>query len=258
VASYFNFRFNSIHGVVIKFEILKKKFLTQKSKIMELFAQLKTKYIFVILLTTFACSDKGDDDPDEINSSGESYINYSVTGSAVNGNFSISTSLDSDQTHIAIVGVIDNEDTSEGVVEVARLTFSSWTGQFGDNYLEVFMALPTHTGPLALGEIETGSTGVTTYSPTFNMSLRFDEVAFYDSDDDGDNDLLTHLLSKNVSATITEIEKTTNSFGILTVAHVKGSFEGQAYFKAYAGPSSDPQVLLHTVSGEFEYNIPIE
>lgn len=214
-----------------------------------------TNGVLLTLLSVllFSCSDDSPTDPTD--STGESYIKFSVSGSAVNGAYNIQVSEENDKT--IGIGTVINIETDEGTKKVVSLVYTDW--ETADEYTEVHLVLPAHTGALALGEIKTGTTGIINEYPTFYMTLRFkSQDAFYDRDGDGDNDLLTNLLSKTVSATITDIEESQNNFGILTLIHIKGSFEGTAEFKAYTGPASDPEELLHTVSGEFEYNIPVK
>jgi len=217
---------------------------------------MKTNFIKIILTVIVStmlhtCSSSDDITNDDDPQSQSNYMYYSITGSAVNHSFTISESQEIENDNITILGHVYNE----GTTQVASLVFARSLP--GDDFKEIYMTLPTNIGEFALGEIETGSTGNITEEPIFNMKFLFGELyAFYDGDNDGDNDLLTHLLSKNISLTITEYEETYNDFGILTLGHIKGSFEGQAYYKAYTGPTSEPEELLHSVTGSFEYTIP--
>jgi hypothetical protein len=91
------------------------------------------------------------------------------------------------------------------------------------------------------------------------MVLSFDSNrAFYNGNIGSNNEILTSLLSKNVVVTISEFEETVNGFGITTVRHIKGSIGqsgNQCFFKAFTGPTSDPEDLLCNVTVDFEYTI---
>lgn len=234
--------------------------------------QLKHALLVFCTLTLsllLSCS-KDDGGPNHINippnnTSADSYVKFSINGSAVNGLFEIvlededyNTENIGEEGFSGAVGIAYDQDTNEGTVRTTSLTYVTW-GAAPNDYFEVKMALPAHTGPLEVGEILTPEGWVDAY-PTFYMTLRFlSEDAFYDSNNDGFNDLTTSLLSKTLSVTITAVEEAPDSYGMLALTHIKGSFEGTAYFNAYAdAPPSFTQQLLHTITGEFEYNLPVD
>ena len=212
---------------------------------MKLLSQLKFLTLLFTFCTITACSKSDDSNDQEQNQNplGENYIKYSVIGSAVSGDFYISSFKEPEAS--TIVGYLNTEETDLGTVEVATLIFSR--SDMGANYRDVTMSFTPAVGAYVFEEVITNSTGMITNEPIS-----------YDSDNDMDNDIITHLLSKNMTITILEYEEVTNSFGLLTIGHVKGSFEGTGYYKAYTGPTSEPELLLHTFSGEFEYNLPSE
>ncbi|WP_178989895.1 hypothetical protein [Winogradskyella schleiferi] len=210
-----------------------------------------------IVCSLWTCSSNDSEDQNDEPQSQGNYITYSVTGSAVNDTFIIADSERTSTNNIIVLGHVYDQDTPEGTMQVASLGFSRHETE--DNYFEVYITAPNSTGEFALGEIETGTTGIITDEPIFNMKLLFgNDFAFYDSDGDSDNDLITSLYSKAIGVTITEYEETLNSLGIVTIANIKGSFEGQAYFKAFTDGILTPEVLLHNVTGEFEYNVQAE
>lgn len=230
------------------------------SSIMKKLSQLKFIVILICFATVFTCS-KSDDNTNE-NPSGQSYINYEVPVNQLvpGGNsFSISSG-DDDQAAITIAAHIYDEMTIEGTQKVLSLIFSKYVSD--DDYYDVSMTLEAKTGSTVLGEFQTGSTGLITYHPTFNLVMNFDpNRAFYDNNNDGNSDTLTSYLSKNIVVSVTEYEETVNDLGILTVSHVKGKIisGNQVFFKAYKGPTSDPEEVIRNISNlEFEYNLPMQ
>lgn len=221
----------------------------------------------IILIVFQSCSnneDSSDNNDNNIPSeSGSSYVKFSVNGSVVNGLYEIY--IEDEDYNTANIGEegysgIYGNVYDEGDIKKTSLVYTTW-GATADNYFEVKFETPAHTGPLELGEIMTPQGWIEDY-PTFYMTFRFlNEDVFYDSNNDGNNDITTAMLSKTLSLTITGFEETilNNTNGVQVLAHVKGSFEGTAYFNAYSeGAPSNTQQLLHTVTGTFEYNIPLD
>ncbi|UBM59963.1 hypothetical protein LAG90_04780 [Marinilongibacter aquaticus] len=210
-------------------------------------------FTLIALLAIFSNSctktEDGENNPDPMGN--ESFVEFSVMGNVVNGTYKIP--LVEKEGSTTILGHMYKEDSNEGVLDVASVYFT----QFGDNYQyrEVKMVLPAHTGSFEVGESVAGPSG--TYgNPIFDAGFLFedDDYILYDSDNDGDDDRLQDLLqAKTLSVTVTNIEETTNSLGIKTLASIKGTFEGVAYFEAFTGPYTAPQILTHTVSGKFQY-----
>ncbi|MCK7590768.1 hypothetical protein M0G43_09295 [Subsaxibacter sp. CAU 1640] len=224
------------------------------------FFALKIISIILIGIIAISCSNNDDSDGGDDNPQGDNFIEYTISGSAasnLNGVFRIDVP-DNDETGASmILGHVYEEDTNEGTVKVVNLTFSYFASD--DNYYDVTMKLPAVTGSRTLGEFETTSTGIISFEPTYNMVLSFDSNrAFYDADNNGSNDILTDLLSKNVVVSITEYEETTNSLGITTVAHIKGSIGqsgNQFLFKTFTGPTSPPGDSFCNVTVDFEYTL---
>lgn len=213
----------------------------------------------VVLTTALSCSSNDDSEGGDDSSEGGNYINYTISGSVasnLNGVYTIKVP-DNDTGASMILGGVYEENTDEGTVKVVSLTFSYFVSD--DNYYDVTMKLPAVTGSRALGEFETTSTGIISFEPTYNMVLSFDSNrASYDADNNGSNDILTDLLSKNVVVSITEYEETTNSLGITTVAHIKGSIGqsgNQFLFKTFTGPTSPPGDSFCNVTVDFEYTL---
>ena len=221
---------------------------------------LRSRLILGIVLTSAwltSCSSDDADNPGDPPSNGSSFINYSVSGSALNDTFSIEYPSEDSSGTTTVLGHVYNEDTNEGTVKVVSLIFSFFVSD--NDYYDVAMFLPAQTGSFTLGEFETTSTGVITVEPTYNMVLSFDpQRAYYNNGSSSGNTILTDLLSKNIVVTITEYEEITNSLGIVTLGHIKGSIGAsgnQGFFKSYTGPTSEPEELLHNITADFEYNI---
>ena len=209
----------------------------------------------------YSCSSNDDEGQSDNNpQSGGNNINFTVSNSAaanLNDAYNITYPDNDDQAATMIYGHVYNEDTDEGTIRVVSLTFAYFVSD--NDYYDVSMTFPAGIGSHTLGEFQTSSTGMITEYPLSHMVLNFDAGrAFYDSDGDLDNDIMTDLLSKNVVVTVTEYEETTNSFGLLTLSHIKGTIgnSGNQFFhKAFTGPTTDPEELLCSVTADFEYNI---
>lgn len=216
-------------------------------------------YLLMALTSVWSCS-SNDDSDDGDNPPGSNYIHYTISGSAASGLndvFNIDYPDNDTQGATTVFGHVVNESTDEGTVKVVNLTFSYFVSD--DDYHDVTLRLPAVTGSSPLGTFETSPSGMITEEPTYSMVLDFDSNrALYDHDNDGDNDILTALLSNNVVVTITEYEETTNSLGIPTVAHIKGSIGGsgnQFLFKYFTSPTSPAGDSFCSVTADFEYTL---
>lgn len=209
-----------------------------------------------IIIFTISCSK--DDDANAPSTTGTTYLKLAVSGPVVNMNMDefkiIVEELEEDDHFIG--GHIYDEETNEGNQKVASLFFTRLFGADQDWNFE--MVVPAATGEKEIGT-EFPNPAASNGDPVFYMEIDFkdSDYALYDNDNDGDDDRLQdYLRAKTVGVTITEIEEAHNSLGILTLARIKGSFQGTAYFTAYTGPTSEPEELVHTITGEFEYNLP--
>jgi hypothetical protein len=212
---------------------------------------LKILIVLVSIIIFISCSNSDDGNGNGDGSSeGTSYISYDVIGSAVNGAaFKIPPDNLNDPSNVMILGAIN----PGGLDGILSLTFATGFG-INDTYMDFTINAPATVGSHPVGEILTTNTGIISDLPQYHTIVSFSD-AFYDSDNDNDNDLLTNLLSKTISVQITEIE-TTQVNGITVLKYVKGSVVGGAVYKAYTGPTTDPQELFHTVDADFEYHLP--
>jgi hypothetical protein len=217
------------------------------------------QFIYTLLIISLVLSCSNDNENDD--SQGGTNITFTVGGSAaanLNGVYTMNYPDNDNQAATSVYAGIYNEDTSEGTVKVVSLTYSYFVSD--TDYYDVTLKLPASIGSHNLGEFQTTSTGIISVEPTFHTVISFDPLrAFYDGNNDSNNDILTDLLSKNVVVTITEFEESTNSLGFPTIARIKGtigSSGNQFFFKAFTGPTSDPEELLCNVTIDFEYNDP--
>jgi hypothetical protein len=222
--------------------------------------------VLLIITLVYSCSSDSDNEEDSDNDPQTgTNVNFTILSNVpgtpgtamLNGVYDIIYPDNDDQVATSVFAGIYNEDTFEGTVKVVSLTFSHFVSD--EDYYDITMKLPAGIGSYTLGEFETTSTGMISVEPTYNMILSFDSNrAFYNGNIGSNNEILTSLLSKNVNVTISEYEETVNSFGLTTVSHIKGSV-GQSgnefFFKAYTGPTSDPEELLCNVTVNFEYTI---
>lgn len=157
-----------------------------------------------------------------------------------------------------IVATVYDKETIQGKIGSTDLVFTT-RGATADEYSEVKLIVPASTGAFVLEEILTPEGWIDDY-PNFYMTFRFQtQDAFFDSNNDGYNELTTNLLSINLTATITEVEATSGPIETMELNHIKGSFEGTAYFNAFLDePPLYNQKLIHTVTGEFEYYFPFD
>ena len=185
----------------------------------------------------------------EASGTGESYIKYSINGSLINGAYTISVG---DNGHAMVI--VHDRNSEEGMLKVAALNFLR-----DDQASEAHISMPARTGEFVLdedydieadGEVtDKGDTGARFVFPPADV--------FYDIDGDGESDIKSALYSGPMSVTITAYEESRTNFGMRTAGHIKGSFEGTAFFTAFSYSTSEPvQQVLHTVTGEFEYNLP--
>ncbi|ASV29746.1 hypothetical protein [Maribacter cobaltidurans] len=222
----------------------------------------KLKYILggILCISTvffyISCSKDGDENNTTESNSGKTFLKLKISGTVINGDFDIiEEEIPEDES--IIIGHIYYEESTEGTQKVASLFFTQLFGMEGERNFE--MVIPAEKGAKEIGT-QFPNPAPANGEPIYYMEIDLKETdyALYDSDNDGDNDANNLLRAKTMGVTITEIGETYNALGILTLSHIKGSFQGTGFLTAYTGPTTAPQELEHTITGSFEYYIPNE
>lgn len=209
----------------------------------------------VIFTTLVGCSSDGGDD-DNGSRKGETFIVYDITGPIINGDFLISASNEKEvyaSTHI--VGLIGNVQSTEGEIRMVGLGYRG----FGtaDNVRQVQLNLPAEKKQMALGTQVSGPVYASNGEAIFDIEFAFfqSEYTLYDPNGDGSSDLTSGILmSESVTVTITDYVEAEGDFGIASLIHMKGSFQGTGYFLAVQTGTPELEKVAHTIKGEFEFH----
>ena len=214
-----------------------------------------TLLILLIITILIGCSSDGGDD-DKGSLTGESYIEYDITGPIINGDFRISASNEKDEyTNTHIVGLVGNNQSTEGQIRKVGLGYRGF-GLLGE-VREVILNLPAEKKQMALGTQVSGPNYPSNDEAIFDIEFAFfkSEYALYDPNGDGSSDLTSGILmSESVTVTITDYAEEETDFGISSVNHMKGSFQGTGYFLAVQTGIAEREKVVHTINGEFEFH----
>ena len=220
---------------------------------------IRPSILLMALLTLASCKKDDDDTPAPSNGGGGggtgtttlgySHIFLDIQGPALSISETLSLNDVVDPDQLLMSGAQFQITDAEGLHEVIGLAYA-----YGfDKSVE--MVIPAEIASNAMGSFVTTSTGIITETPTFHIKIGYAE-AFYDNDGDGDNDILTDLLSTaSTGVTVTNMEITSGP-GIPTIDFLKGSFSGTMEMKVFVDPFTEPAIITHTVSGSFEFYTP--
>jgi len=211
--------------------------------------------ILLIITVLVGCSSDGGDD-DNGSLTGESYIEFDITGPIINGDFRISASNEKDEyTNTHIVGLVGNLQSTEGQIRMVGLGYRGFAT--AGEVREVILNLPAEKKAMALGTQVSGPNYTSNDEAIFDIEFAFfkSEYTLYDPNGDGSSDLTSGILmSESVTVTITDYAEEDTGFGISSVSHMKGSFQGMGYFLAVQTGIAELEKVAHTINGEFEYH----